>query len=134
MLIFIFIMYLFTLIQIFSLLIGSLILASLVQCDTDISAVMTNQNQHSGQSASNSIGSAELASEARQLPQAGSVSGSSGSVYPYNVYMNQPYPGYNGQPQTAASSGNGVLSFLKPQGGRRSFTSRIKNLMSSLFR
>jgi hypothetical protein len=78
------------------------------------------------QSASQSIGP-----EARQI---GSNSGpSAGSVFPYNVYQSAVLG--SGLPQTASSTGS-WLSLLRPsQGGRRSsLTSRLRNIMSAIFR
>lgn len=69
--------------------------------------------------------------EARQI---GSNSGSSsGSVFPYNVYQSAVLG--SGLPQTASSTGS-WLSLLRPsQGGRRSsLTSRLRNIMSAIFR
>lgn len=72
--------------------------------------------------------------EARQAPSAAVGSTGGSPVYPYN--LNSLYAsGYEPSSPPSGPSGSSIMSFLRsPQGGRRnSLTSRLRNLMNSIF-
>lgn len=85
---------------------------------------------------SKSLGSAQP--EPRQIGSNMNIGqlGQQGSVFPYNMYQSAMLGGPGPGPQTPSASANSWLSLLRPsQGGRRSsLTSRLRNIMSAIFR
>lgn len=113
-----------------------LLLQSLFLLLVGLASVLAQESQiKSEQLATSSIPSP--GPEPRQISATGqNVAVPSGSVvsnYPYNMYQNAVMNG--AMPQTASSSGS-WLSILRPsQGGRRaSLTSRLRNIVGSIFR